>query len=167
MLSIIRNILFLLALFTLCNSCYSFKGISIPVEINTFNVANFENIAIESPADLEVKFSEALRTKIRNESRLKYNNNAPDIEFSGELTIFKISSESPAEGNTVALGRLDIGVNIRYKNNLNEKDAWVRSYSYFKTYDSNADFNSIQDELVKEIFAYLTENIFNDSFTNW
>jgi hypothetical protein len=161
----LKYILYLVVLLNV--SCYSFKGISIPPEISTFYVNNFDNRALEAPSDLDVRFSEALRAKIRNESRLKYNETSPDIEFAGEITNYAISSEAPTNDNTVALNRLDITINLRYTNNLNEKENWNKPYTMFATFDSNSDFNVVQDQKIKEIFDAMTEKIFNESFTNW
>jgi hypothetical protein len=149
------------------SGCYSFKGISIPPDINTFYVENFINQTDNAPVDIEVVFSEALRTKIRNESRLKFKQENSDILFSGEITSYYISAEAPVAGNTVALNKLDISVNVKYEDTKNEKNNYTRSFSFFKVYASDQDLQSIQQNLIKDIFAQITERIFNDTFTNW
>jgi len=154
--------------FLLCFSgCYSFKGISIPPDINTFYVKNFINQTDNAPVDVEVVFSEALRTKIRNESRLKFQPDNSDIVFSGEVTSYYISAEAPVAGNTVALNKLDIAVNVKYEDTKNAKNNYTRSFSFFKVYASDQDLQAIQQNLIKDIFAQITERIFNDTFTNW
>jgi hypothetical protein len=148
-------------------SCYSFKGISIPPEIKTFQVENFTQKALNAPADIEVQFSEALRAKILNESRLKQNVNNPDIEFSGSVVRYDVTSEAPREGNTVALNKLEIAVQVEYKNLQNEEDKWSKSFSFFQTYDSTSDLTAIEDQLIRVIFEQITERVFNDAFTTW
>lgn len=149
------------------SGCYSFKGISIPPDINTFYVKNFINQTDNAPVDIEVVFSEALRTKIRNESRLKFQPENSDIVFSGEVTSYYISAEAPVAGNTVALNKLDIAVNVKYEDTKNEKNNYTRSFSFFKVYPSDQDLQTVQQTLIKDIFAQITERIFNDTFTNW
>ena len=61
------------------SGCYGFKGISIPPDISTFQVEDFENSAPNAPAAIDQTFSEALKSKIRNESRLRLESNNPDI----------------------------------------------------------------------------------------
>jgi len=148
-------------------SCYSFKGISIPPDINTFYVENFENRANNAPATIDQTFSEALRTKIRNESRLNLIDQDPDIIFQGTISSFRITSEAPQEGNTVAFNKLTIVVQVEYVNSRNEDENWQRNFSFFEDFDSTADFQSIQDGLIELIFNQITEDIFNASFTNW
>lgn len=153
-------------LFTL-QACYSFKGISIPPSINTFYVENFENRASNAPGTIDQVFSEALRTKIRNESKLTLVDQDPDIVFQGNISAYRITSEAPQEGNTISFNKLTINVQVEYINKANEKENWERGFSFFQDFASNADFTSIQDELIETIFNQITEDIFNASFTNW
>jgi hypothetical protein len=108
-----------------------------------------------------------LRLKIRNESRLTYNETTPDIEFSGSITGFRLTPEAPQAGNTVALNKVEIVVSVDFKNNKDESKSWTKQFSFFRTYGSDQDFVSIQDGLINEIFKQLLENIFNDAFTGW
>ncbi len=147
--------------------CYSFKGISIPPEINTFYVENFVTSAANAPLEIDVQFSEALRTKIRTESKLKLRDIEPDITFGGEITGYDVIAESPQEGNTVALNKLQISVLVKYTNNKNEKDKSTKSYSFFRTFPGDQDLQSVQAALNKDIINQLTERIFNETFTTW
>lgn len=170
---ILRNSLFLirslsfLILYMCLTGCYSFKGISIPPEINTYYVKNFGNRAFGAPVDIEVKFSEALRNKIRNESRLKFQETDPDVEFSGEVTNFVVSAEAPVAGNTVALNKLDISVLVKYTDTKNDKNNYERNFSFFETFASDLDLQTVQDRLIKNIFDQIVERIFNDTYTTW
>lgn len=151
----------------LTTGCYSFKGIAIPADVNTYYIENFKNNAPQAPGDINQRFSEALRLKIRNESRLTYNETTPDIEFSGSITGFRLTPEAPQAGNTVALNKVEIVVSVDFKNNKDESKSWTKQFSFFRTYGSDQDFVSIQDGLINEIFKQLLENIFNDAFTGW
>ena len=147
--------------------CYSFKGIAIPPDVNSYVVNNFLNNAPQAPGDINQRFSEALRAKIRNESRLIYNDVSPDIEFSGSITSFRLSPEAPQAGNTVALNKVEITVSVDFKNNVTDEKSWKKQFSFFRTFPSDKDFISIQDGLINEIFKQLMENIFNEAFTGW
>jgi hypothetical protein len=149
------------------NSCYSFKGIAIPPDINTYYVDNFQNAVPQAPGDINQRFSEALRAKIRNESRLTYLEENADIEFSGSITGFRLSPEAPQAGNTVALNKLEITVSVNFTNNKDESKNWKKQFSFFRTFESDKDFISIQESLIDEIFKQLMENIFNEAFTGW
>lgn len=162
------KLLFWLLMLLGFSGCYSFKGISIPPEVNTFFVEDFQLTAAQAPGDLNQRFGEALRNKIRNESRLKLNESEPDIIFGGRVTGFYVTSEAIREGNTVALNKLEIAVDIEYTHRKNEKAGWKnRSFRFFKTFDSSLDFQSAQEALIRDIFDQLTEDIFNAAFSQW
>lgn len=155
-------------LFILClSSCYSFKGISISPEINTFYVEDFSLSSGDAPADLNQTFSQALRRKIREESRLINNNETPDIIFKGTVTRYRINYVAPEEGNTTSLNRLDIAVKVEYIDETNPDNSWTKNYSDFEDYDSTQDFQSLRDGLIETIVDDIMERIFNDAFTNW
>jgi hypothetical protein len=162
----LNSCLFILSAIIL-NGCYSFKGIAIPPDINTYYVDNFQNAVPQAPGDINQRFSEALRAKIRNESRLTYLEENADIEFSGSITGFRLSPEAPQAGNTVALNKLEITVSVNYTNNKDESKNWKKKFSFFRTFESDKDFISIQESLIDEIFKQLMENIFNQAFTGW
>jgi hypothetical protein len=164
----LKTFLFTTFIIASLSSCYSFKGITIPSDVNTYFVDNFQNNALGAPGDINQRFSEALRAKIRNESRLSYNEQNPDIEFSGNIVRFTITPEAPQAGNTVALNKLEIAVAVDYVNNKDESKNWkAKQFTFFRTFGSDQDFISIQDGLIDEIFKQLMENIFNEAFTGW
>jgi len=148
-------------------ACYNFKGISIPPDINTFYVDNFSLSSADAPIDINQLFTEQLREQIREESRLVNDNNSPDIEFSGSVINYNIRYVAPDENNTTSLNRLEIGVRVNYTSNIDPEDNWSKNYTDFEDFDSNADFQSLQDNLIGLIIEDIVERIFNDSFTNW
>lgn len=164
------RILLIILLFSQ-SSCifYSFKGISIPPDVDTFYVEDFNvsKRARNSPSDISQKFAEALRRKVTNESRLRYVENDPHINFSGEIIDYSVNSVAPEEGNTTALNRLEIRIKVNFTNTQREEEDWSNNFSFFQDYDSSSDLQSIEDGLIDDIFIQLTEDVFNKAFTNW
>ena len=128
---------------------------------------NFSLSSADAPIDINQLFTEQLREKIREESRLVNDNNTPDIEFSGSVINYNIRYVAPDENNTTSLNRLEIGVRVNYSSNIDPEDNWSKNYTDFEDFDSNADFQSLQDNLIALIIEDIVERIFNDSFTNW
>jgi hypothetical protein len=157
------------AFIAMLSSCYSFKGISIPPDVNTFYVENFQlsSSAIGAPGDLGIRYTESLRAKIRNESRLKYKELDADIEISGNIDGFNIRPEAPQAGNTVALNKFEIVISVNFVNNKDDAQTWKQSFSFFRTFPSDQDFQSAQDGLITEVFRQLNEDVFNKAFTTW
>ena len=148
-------------------SCYSFKGISIPDNVNTFKVDLFQSRAANAPATIGQTFSDALNDKITRESRLDYNSGDPDIVFSGIIKDYKVEPLAPTGDNTSALNRLKIWVEISYTNNKNEEDNWKKTFSQQRDFDSAINLFSVQDQYITEIFDLVVEEVFNKAFTNW
>lgn len=156
-----------LAISILMPSCYSLKSAVIPANLNTFFVADFENRAANALPTLPQTFSDALRNKILNESRLVQAEINPDISFSGEIMSYRITSVAPERGSTSAFNRLEISVNVNYENTSDSALSWTKRFSFFENYDRNTNINDIQDELIETINAQLVEDIYNAAFTSW
>jgi len=162
-----RILVFIFFAITL-SSCYSFKGISVPADVETFYVRQVRLTDFAAPADSPERFMEQLRQKVRNQlSNLKWNDTDPDIEFDCEISSFRISNEGNQQGNEVSLNKLTISVKVDYINNNDEEENWNKNFSFGLPFDPSEDLQAVQDGYIEDIFEQITENIFNDAFTNW
>ncbi len=159
-------LLLAIAAFSL-NGCYSFRGISIAPEVESYYVAQFRNNAVNAPPTLEVRLTEDLKEKIRTESRLILNETDPDIEFRGTVVDFRVTSEAPQPGETTAINRLTIVTAIEYLDNTAEEKDWKQNFSFFFDFPSTTDLASVQDEAITAISQQMMEDIFNKAFTDW
>ena len=148
-------------------ACYSFSGISIDPNIKTYYVDQFKNNALNAPPILAQTFSETLKEKIRNESRLEFDDQNPDIEFKGSVVDFRITSEAPQPGESAAINRLTIVTAVEYLDNINEEKNWKKNFSFFFDFPSSQDLSSVQDEAIDAILEQMMEDIFNNAFTDW
>ena len=147
--------------------CYSFSGISIDPNIRTYYVSQFKNNALNAPPILANTVTEALKEKIRNESRLEFDDRNPHIEFNGTVVDFRITSEAPQPGETAAINRLTIVSAVEYVDNQNDEKNWKKNFSFFFDFPSSQDLTSIQDEAIDAILEQMMEDIFNNAFTDW
>lgn len=153
----------------LLSGCYSFKGVSIPEAVTTFNIEEFEisNRALKAPRQLGSVFTDQFKRKVLRESRLILNESSPDVEFTGEIAQFAIRSVAPQPDETTAFSRLDISIQVNYIDYLNEENNWTKSFSDFRNFERNVNFLDVQDQLVMEIFEQISEDVFNETFSNW
>lgn len=135
--------------------------------MKTYKVENFTLANANAPIDLDQEFTERLRQKVREESKLINTTGESDVTYSGQITSYRVTYVAPNEENTTSLNRLEIGIKVEFTNNINEDDSWSKSYNDFEDFDATADFQTLQDDLIKEIFEDIVERVFNDSFTNW
>jgi len=156
-------------------SCYSFKTAGIPPGMETFYVAEFDNTSNNVVPTLATNFAQKLIDKVRTEGKLSLTEYEPHVEFSGTITTFRVSSVAPEEGQTTAFNRLDIGIRIEFKNNLegdagisaDPKKNWSQTFSFFEDYASDQNLLDIQDELIENITDQIVEDIFNRAFSDW
>lgn len=156
-----------LLLLTFLSACYSFTGTNFDPNIKTYYVAPFRNNAPNSLPALEQTIAEAFKEKIRTESRLIFADTDPDIEFTGTVVDYRITSEAPAPGETTALNRLTIVVAVEYINHIDEEKGWKNNFSHFFSFDSSQDLSSVLDAALDEIQGQILEDIFNKAFTDW
>jgi hypothetical protein len=152
------------------SGCYSFRGIAIDPSVKTYYVAPFENRAPNAVPTLAPDFTERLKDKIRNESRLVYSEFEPDVEFTGAITGFQVTAEAPQPGEQIAFNRLTITVSVDYINNkaVEEKDRLTKiTKSFYDEFPSDQNLFDIQETLIQRITVQLVEDIFTQAFTNW
>lgn len=147
--------------------CYSLKGYSIDPNTESYYVGNFKLTATNAPATITQTFGEALKDKISRESRLKYNDEDPHLEFNGTIQSYNVTAVAPQPGERTAFNRLTIIVAVDYINNLNPKDKWTRTFSHFEDFPSEENLNAVQEDLINIIFNQILEDIFNHAFNNW
>jgi len=168
-----RRILYTLlttAFLFIMNSCgvkYGFSGGSIPEGMKTINIQYFENIAPLVYPTLSQNFTEALKERIRNQSRLSQVNQDGDATFEGFITDYTISPAAVEAGtDRAAMNRMTITVKVSYHNKIKPEDDFEQPFTRFKEFAGN--LQSAQEEtLGKEIIQMLTEDIYNKAFANW
>ena len=160
-------IVLLLAL--VCQSCgfYSFTGASIPAEAKTVSVQYFPNQApLINPA-LSNDFTTALRDAMMNQTSLDMVDSGGDLAFEGEIVDYRTTPVAITAGQTAALNRLTITVNVRFTNLFDESKSFETKFSHYEDYPSDQDLNSVQESLTGTIIEALVEDIFNKSLVNW
>ena len=160
-------IVVLLAL--VCQSCgfYSFTGASIPPEAKTVSVLYFPNHAqLINPA-LSNDFTTALRDAMMNQTSLDMVDSGGDLAFEGEITDYRTTPVAITAGQTAALNRLTITVNVRFVNVFDETKSFETKFSHYEDYPSDQELNSVQESLTGTIIEALVEDIFNKALVNW
>lgn len=153
----------------LCTRCgiYSFSGASIPAEAKTVSVQYFPNQAqLINPA-LSNDFTTALRDAIMNQTSLDMVESGGDLAFDGEITDYRTTPVAITAGQTAALNRLTITVNVRFVNLYDESKNFETKFTHYEDYPSDQDLNSVQESLTGTIIEALVEDVFNKALVNW
>ena len=152
-----------------CHGCgiYSFSGASIPAEAKTVSVQYFPNHAQLINPTLSNDFTTALRDAMMNQTPLDMVESGGDLAFEGEITDYKTMPMAITAGQTAALNRLTITVNVRFINVYDDSKSFETRFSHYEDYPSDQDLNSVQESLTPTIIEALVEDIFNKALVNW
>lgn len=158
------------AAFLLSACAYSFTGASIPENMKTVTVRFFENNAPLVIPTLSQDFTESLKTRIRNQTRLSLTNNDGEAIFEGRITAYDIQPIALQNSNqpVASMNRLSITVAVKFTNSLKPEDSFEQSFT--KYYDFSLDGASLQSkepEAIAQVSKQLTEDIFNRAFAQW
>lgn len=164
-----RRLYMILVLAVLCQGCgiYSFTGASIPPEARTVSVQYFPNQAQLINPTLSNDFTTALRDAMMNQTSLDMVESGGDLAFEGEITDYRTTPVAITAGQTAALNRLTITVNVRFVNQFDETKNFETRFSHYEEYPSEQDLNSVQESLTRTIVEALVEDIFNKALVNW
>ena len=158
-----------LLLAVLCTSCgiYSFSGASIPAEAKTVSVQYFPNQAQLINPMLSDNFTTALRDAVMNQTSLDMVEAGGDLSFEGEIVDYRTTPVAITAGQTAALNRLTITVNVRFVNMFDESKNFETRFSNYVDYPSDQELNSVQESLTATIIEALVEDVFNKALVNW
>jgi hypothetical protein len=162
-----KPIIYFFLLMSVLSCTFRFNAYDISSEVKTFSVAQFETTAGNAPPTIGQQFSEQLKQRILNDTRLQYRDSKGDIEFSGAVTSYQISPIAPQPGQTVALQRLTLRMDIECKSEKQEIKSWSPSFTRFADFAADADLSEVENRLVKEIYDQIIEDVFNRAFSNW
>lgn len=161
----------LLLIAALSSCAYSFGGATI-VGLKTVTVRVFENNAPLVVPTLSNQFTEAVKTRIRNQTRLSITPNDGDAIFEGRITGYDIKPVALQSTTTPTAGanRLTITVAVKYINSIkdHEKESFEESFTRFYDFPLNgASIQSLLPTAIENINKQLTEDIFNRAFAQW
>lgn len=145
---------------------YTFTGADTS-GADTFSVKYFKPQTTLATPLLSQNFTESLKDLVLQQSTLNLSGADGDLQFEGAIIEYSNNPVSVQSNETASLNRLQISVKVKYTNIIEQDKSFERSFTKFADYDSNLDFLSVEESLVAEITAQLTQEIFNASLGNW
>ncbi len=150
-----------------CKVTYSFSGVNISPEVQTYTVEYFPNRAPIVQAQLSQLFTEALMDKIQSSTSLDLATQGGDVQFSGEITGYDTRPTAITGQETAARNRLTITVRVKYTNLVEPELDYDTSFSRYEDYDASRNLTDVEGELIDLIVENLIEDIFNRAFVSW
>ena len=111
--------------------------------------------------------AEELRDRVQRQSTMRLGDSEGELQFSGELITWEITPVNVQVDETAAANRLTIGLRIHYENTRDSELSFDRTFTRFADYNSDLDLLQVEDDLVSDIGAQLSQDVFNASLGNW
>jgi hypothetical protein len=156
---------------------YSFTGANISPNVRTISIQTFFDEVGTGPPNLSQLFTEKIRDYYQQNTSLSIVPNEGDLQLEGSIVGYALTPMAPRSGGSqnfedadiAALQRLTITVNVTYVNTQDDSfDFDGQRFSFYVDYDpEQQDFNSIEAELVEEIYDAIVLDIFNATVANW
>lgn len=146
---------------------YSFSGADVGAA-KTFQVNYFQNVANLIEPGIDRQFTLKLQDVIQSQTSLGLTNNNGDLVYSGEITQFYIAPMTSTANARAAQNRLTISINVRFRNKLKPEDDFEKQFSFYYDYPGRQQLTgSILDTALERIFEHISQEIFNESLTDW
>ena len=159
---------FIVAIFSFATCKYSFKDTSpIPAEIKTFRVNYLENKARYVNTQLSPQLTEALKNKIRGNTRLRQvNEDSAHYDISGYVSDYIVTT-SGISGTTSSTNRLSVSFHLIFKNNLDISKNFETDVSTNYDFAASQSLQQAESTLTADIVKNTVDAIFNKIFSNW
>lgn len=160
------------ALAILCTtviSCgiYSFSGADVG-DAKTFQVDYFQNNAALIEPGIERDFTLKLQDLIQSQTSLGLTNSGGDLMYSGEIVEYYISPITATANSTAAQNRVTIAINVRFFNTLDPEKDFEKRFSFYHDYEGSSLLTGSRLETaLEDIFTRISQDIFNESLTDW
>lgn len=158
----------LVAIGTQTSSCkiYSFRDVSIPDSVKTVKINFIENKASYINPQLAQRLTDRLRQKIVSQTRLSQtNNDNADWIISATITGYSFSTSGISQQQE-ATNRLTITVHVvidKQKTNETKEQDVSRNFEF----SANQSIQQAETSLADEIVRSMTDDIFNQLFSEW
>ncbi len=158
-----------------CSVRYSFTGTNINYDVvQTFSVENFFNDSGGGPANMEQRFTEAIKEYYQRNTQLELVRSNGQLQFMGAISRYlltpqaAVSSGNPNVPDRAGQMRLTIAVEVEYINLTNEEENLKRTFAFFQDYDPRTTtLLDVENDLVEEIFENIIQDIFTATVANW
>ena len=155
-------------------SChYSLSGIA--TSATSISIDQFFNNSDLAPANLGVTFTNNLKDYFLQNSNLRVAGENGELMVEGVISDYRLNPVAPTANadpnnrlNAAALTRLTIAVKVNFTDSKEPKNSFKdKSFSFFQDFDSNLNFQTVQEDLEKKIFDQIMLDIFNATVANW
>ncbi len=155
-----------LILFLWTCGVYSFTGVTFPPEVKSVYVAPIENIAANSPSQIEFLLNDAIKDNFLKFSELNLSNSPADLNLYVKITSYNISSVAPSHDQAYQT-RVTMQVSTKYVQRVPEEKEWTRSFSRFVDIPADKELAQVEQQVIEELVRQLSNDIFYGAGQDW
>lgn len=163
--------LLMLPLLTACwpTAFLSPRDTSMPDDWRVFYIEPLEITTATAPSSYQATLSEALRTSIQNNTRLKLggNTNVADLKISGVISNYATTPIAVQQNDNAAQNRLTISINFTILTPTKGLEEMKFTSTRFADYDSNEQLIAVENRLIEEINQQIGQDLINKLLSNW
>jgi len=154
--------------FSACSGISFYQSPKLNPEIKTVMVESFTSTATNSPANLEITFTEKLKQFFQRNTKLLIINSEADLKYTGNIDSYIIAPVSASGGNVQQATTQQIKISIAVSfENFKEDKSFEKVFSFFETFNANQNISDVENELIEKIFDQIINDIFNESVGDW
>ena len=157
-----------LVLLSACSVKYGFNGASIDYsKTKTIQIVDFPIRSSYVWGPMGPMFNNKLKDEFANHTRLRQVKRNGDLVIQGEITQYSQRNKSVSSEGYSAQTELSMTVNVKFTNTKNHKEDFEKQFTATQTYETTQSLASVQEQLVEQMCADLTDQIFNATVANW
>jgi pyruvate formate-lyase activating enzyme-like uncharacterized protein len=149
------------------SGCISYSFTGAPITAKTISIDFFPNKAPLINPSLSQDFTDAMRDKFVNQTKLELVDLNAELEVSGEIVDYRTTAVAIQGNDQAALNRLTITVHVKFTNTLKKAESFDQRFSSYEDYDASRSFAAVEDELIDILTKRLVQDIFNKALVNW
>jgi len=160
-------LLFLLSMVISGCGIYSFKDAVIPDNIKTIKIGFIENKARYVNPQLAPQLTDKLQQKIISQTKLsRTNSDDAHYQIYATITNYDPSQTVGVSAQQASTNRLTVTVHVILKKTLENKE---QEFDVTRNFDfsANLTLNQAEGQLMSDILRNITDDIFNQIFSNW
>ena len=146
---------------------YSFKDANIPDNVKTVKIGFIENKARYINPQLAPLLTDKLLQKIIGQTKLtRTNSDDAHYQIFATITNYDPSQTVGVSNQQASTNRLTVTVHVVLKKTLDNKE---QEFDVSRNFDfsANLSLNQAENQLMDEILRSITDDIFNQIFSNW
>ncbi len=146
---------------------YSFTGASVPPNIKTIAIPFAEDRSGFGEQNIRELLTNSLIKKFTDDNNLKIiDRNQADVVLETAIISFDDSPSIVQAGENVSTRRINIGVQVIYRNLIEKKVIYDRQFSNYGDYPADGGLDA-RDEAIADAIDKIAEQILIDTVSGW